>query len=78
MGEISYRSLVAIRDRFKIFEREWKDFLLVNDLAITKLQGFIKLPERYLERAKLADGGMSTVESWFVALTIRLKILEEI
>ena len=24
------------------------------------------------------EGGMSTVESWFVALTIRLRILEEI
>ena len=70
---------MAIRDKFRTFEGEWKDFLPVKDLAIPKLQAFIELPERYLERTKLVDeGGMSIVESWFVALAIRLRILEEI
>ena len=72
----TFRSLVAIRDKFRAFEGEWKDFLPVKDLAIPRLQAFIELPERYLERTKLVDeGGMSTVESWFVTLTIRLRIL---
>ena len=76
---LTFKSLVAIRDKFKTFEGEWKDFLPIKDLAIPRLQAFIELPKRYLERAMLVDeGGMSTVESWYVALTIRLRILEEI
>ena len=69
---------MAIRDKFKIFEGEWKDFLPVKDLAIPRLQAFIELSKKYLERAKLVDGGLSTVESWFVALTTRFRTLEEI
>lgn len=75
----TFRSLVIVRNKFRIFEEEWKDFLLVKDLAIPRLQAFIGLPEKYLKRAKLVDeGGLSTVESWFVALTTRLRTLEEI
>ena len=70
---------MAIREKFKTFEGEWKDFLPDKDLAIPRLHAFIGLPERYLERIKVVDEGrMSTVESWYVALTIRLRILEEI
>ena len=70
---------MVIRDKLRKFEVEWKDFLPVKDLAIPRLQAFIELLEKYLERAKLVDErGLSTVESWFVALTTRLRILEEI
>ena len=70
---------MAIRDKFRTFEGEWKDFLPVKDIAIPRLRAFIGLPERYLERTKLVDeGGMSMVESWYVAMIIRLRILEEI
>ena len=65
---------MAIRDKFRTFEWESKDFLLVKDLAIPSLQVFIELPERYFERTKLVDGGISMVEAWFLALTIRLRI----
>ncbi len=33
----TFRSLVAIRDKFRIFEGEWKDFLPVKDLTIPRL-----------------------------------------
>ena len=55
----TFKSLVAIRDKFKAFKGEWKDFLPVKDLAIPRLQAFIGLTERYLERTKLVDGGKS-------------------
>ena len=75
----TFRSLVTIRDKFRMFEGERKDFLPVKDLAIPRLQAFLGLPKKYLKRAKLVDdGGLSTVESWFVALTTRLRTLEEI
>ncbi len=60
---------MTVRNKFRTFEEEWKDFLPVKDLTILKLQAFIGLPKKYLERAKLVDkGGLSRVESWFVAL----------
>lgn len=70
---------MTIRNKFRIFESEWKDFLSVEDLAIPRLQAFIGLPEKCLERVKLVDeGGLSMVESSFVALTTKLRTLEEI
>ena len=70
---------MALRDRFRTFEDEWKDFLLVKDLVIPRLQVVIGLLERFLERKQLMnEGGKNIVESWYVALTIRLRILEEI
>ncbi len=75
----AFWSLVTVRNKFRVFEGKWKNFLPVKDLAIPRLQAFIRLPEAYLERAKLVDErGLSTVESWFVALTTRLRTLEEI
>lgn len=31
---------MAIRDKFRTFEGEWKDFLPVKDLAIPRLRGY--------------------------------------
>ena len=39
----TFRSLVALRDKFRTFEEEWKDFLPVKDLAIPRLQAVIRL-----------------------------------
>ena len=70
---------MALRDKFRTFEEEWKDFLLVKDLVIPKLQTAIGLSKRFLERNQLvSEGGRSTIESWYVALTNRAKIFEEV
>ena len=53
---LAFRSLVVLRDRFKIFE-EWKNFLPVKDLVIPRLQAVIGLSERFLERNQLVSGG---------------------
>lgn len=75
----TFQSLVTVRNKFRLFEEEWKDFLPIKELAIPRLQAFIGLPEAYLERTRLVDeGGLSIVESWFVALTTRFRTLEEI
>ena len=70
--------MVALRDRFRAFE-EWKDFLPIKDLVIPRLQAVVELSERFLERNQLVSGGgKDTVESWYVTLTNRAKIFEEI
>ena len=75
----TFQSLVTVRNKFRLFEEEWKNFLPIKDLVIPRLQTFIRLPEAYLERARLVDErGLSIVESWYVALTTRFRTLEEI
>lgn len=76
---LTFRSCVSLRDKFRTFEEEWKDFLPIRDLAIPRLQATIGLSNRLLEKAKLVnEGGKGIVESWYVALTVRSRTLEEI
>ena len=59
---------MALKDRFKTFEEEWKGFFPVK--VIPRLQAVIGLSERFLERNQLVNGGgKSTIESWYLALT---------
>ena len=75
----TFQSLLAVRNKFKAFEAEWEDFLPVRDLTIPRLQVVLKLPDEFLERNELIKEGQNcTVEFWFAALTIRVRILGKI
>lgn len=75
----TFRLFVSLRDKFRTFEGMWKDFLPIRDLAIPRLQAAIELSEGSLVKAKLVnEGGNNIIESWYVTLTARSRVLEEI
>lgn len=75
----TFQSLLAARNKFRAFDAEWRDFLPIRDLTIPRLQAVLKLSDRFLERNRLIEEGWKCmVGFWFAALTIRVRILEEI